>query len=69
MLIAFQRLYKLVRSIEIVMVEDVLAFERFVRHDRLVHLTFLGQPEPPSTVNEFVNRKGVFLFVASSVLL
>ena len=37
------------------MVKNILGFERFVRHGHLVHLTFLGQPEPPATVNEFVD--------------
>ena len=63
--IAFQRLYKGVRVIEIVIVKDVLVLvcERLVRHGRLVHLTFLGQPGPPAAVNELVEGKGVFLFV------
>ena len=58
-------LYKGVRVIEIVIVEDVLVLvcERLVRHGRLVHLTFLGQPGPPAAVNELVEGKGVFLFV------
>ena len=58
-------LYKGVRVIEIVIVEDVLVlvYERLVRHGRLVHLTFLGQPGPPAAVNELVEGKGVFLFV------
>ena len=58
-------LYKGVRVIEIVIVEDVLVLvcERLVWHGRLVHLTFLGQPGPPAAVNELVEGKGVFLFV------
>ena len=58
-------LYKGVRVIEIVIVEDVLVLvcERLVRHGRLVHLTFLGQPGPPAAVDELVEGKGVFLFV------
>ena len=58
-------LYKGVRVIEIVIVEDVLVLvcERLVRHGRLVHLTFLGQPGPPAAVYELVEGKGVFLFV------
>ena len=59
-------LYKGVRVIEIVIVEDVLVLvcERLVRHGCLVHLTFLGQPGPPAAVNELVEGKGVFLFVS-----
>lgn len=58
-------LYKGVRVIEIVIVEDVLVLvcDRLVRHGRLVHLTFLGQPGPRTAVDELVERKGVFLFV------
>ena len=58
-------LYKGIRVIEIVIVEDVLVLvcERLVRHGRLVHLTFLGQPRPPAAVDELVEGKGVFLFV------
>ena len=56
-------LYKGVRVIEIVIVEDVLVCERLIRHGRLVHLTFLGQPGPSAAVYELVEGKGVFLFV------
>lgn len=56
-------LYKGIRVIEIVIVEVVLVCECLVRHDRLVHLTFLGQPRMPAAVDELIEGKGVFLFV------
>ena len=56
-------LYKGVRVIKIIIVEDVLVCEQLVRHGRLVHLTFLGQPRPPTAGNELVEGKVVFLFV------
>ena len=58
-------LYKSVRVIEVVIVEDVLVLvcERLVRHGHFVHLTFLVQPRPPAAVYELVEVKGVFHFI------
>ena len=58
-------LYKSVRVVHIVIVEDVLvlAYGRCVRRVRLVHLTNLGKPWPPAAVDELVQVKGVFLFI------
>ena len=58
-------LYKSVRVVEVVIVEDVLVLvcERLVRHGHFVHLTFLVHARSPAAVNEPVEVKGVFHFI------
>ena len=58
-------LYKSVRVVEVVIVENVLVLvcDRLVRHGHFVHLTFLVHARPPVAVNEPVEVKGVFHFI------
>ena len=55
--------YKGVRVSKSVIVEEVPIYEYLVRNSRLVHLTFLGQPEPTAIVNELDKGINIFLFV------
>ena len=58
-------LYKSVRVVDVIIVEDVLVLFRecIVRHSHLIHRTHLVQPGPPAAVNEPVEVKSVFLFI------
>ena len=60
------KLYKSVRVVQIVIVEDVLvlAYERFVRHSRLVYgVLLVGVERFHAAVDKPLQRKGVLLLV------
>ena len=58
------KLYKSVRDVQIVIVEDVLVYGRFVRHVRLVHgVLLVGIELFYTAADKPLQRKDVFLLV------
>ena len=58
-------LYKGIRIVHVVVVEDVLVLAYGLRfgYVHLVHLTSLVKPRPPAAVDELIQVKGVLMFV------